>query len=203
MESDTTLNDSLNVLAKFALTHTGVIKKISRMMNYNDEPKIFTYITDYETNNNNCSHSSSGTSFNKKRALVKVLGEAIERYCLNHVDEENLIAASTSTLHTPYLDPFRIPSFSKNQLSKKSFRSFIFSKITEFRWVEGYSYTKQRRVLIPAQLIYTNYTPLFNEPYIRFPISTGAAAHSSFNKALYPGLSEIIERAAFMIHYLN
>lgn len=203
MDNNSKINDSLSVLSNFVLSHPRIIKKVSRMTNYNDEPKVFTYVAHYETNHKNDSRSSSGTSFNQKRALVKALGEAIERYCLNVVDGKNLTSANISELPIQYIDPFKIPSFSKNQLSKKEFERFIFSKNTKFKWVEGYSYTKQKKVLIPAQLVYTSYNLLPNEPYIRFPISTGAAAHTSFNQALYTGICEIVERDSFMIYYLN
>lgn len=203
MDNNSKLSDSLHALTDFALSHPKIIEKVSRMANYNDEPKIFTYIAYYKTNSKNNSHSSSGTSFNQKRALIKVLGEAIERYCLDGVDKKNLITASISKLSTPHVDPFKIPSFSKNQLSKKIFERFVFTKNTKFRWMEGYSCSEQKKMLIPAQLVYTNYTRLPNEPYIRFPISTGAAAHTSLNQALYTGICEIIERDSFMIHYLN
>ena len=203
MDKNSKSSDSLYALAGFALSHSKIVQKVSRIANYNDDPKVFTYVAYYKTRNKNNSHSSSGTSFNQKKALIKALGEAIERYCLDSVDKKNLITASVSELNTPHLDPFNIPSFSKNQLSKKSFKQFIFTKNTKFRWVQGYSDTGQKKVLIPAQLVYTSYTPLPNEPYIRFPISTGGAAHRSFNQALYTGICEIIERDSFMIHYLN
>ncbi|KKS97729.1 MAG: hypothetical protein UV73_C0005G0006 [Candidatus Gottesmanbacteria bacterium GW2011_GWA2_43_14] len=203
MEKNLKLNESLNILTRFALSHPKVIHKISRMANYNDEPKIYTYVAYYETGNNNNSNSSSGTSFNQRRALIKVLGEATERYCLNFVEEKNLITSNISMLKAPYLDPLKIPSFSKHQLLSKSFKRFVFNENTKFKWIEGYSLIEKKRVLIPAQLVFTYYTPLPNEPCIRFPISTGAASHTSFKKALYTGICEIVERDSFMIYYLN
>jgi len=197
------LNYSLEKLAKFALSHPKIIQNISRLVNYNDEPKIFTYVAHYSTNGKSVSDSSSGTSFNQKRALIKVLGEAFERYCLDTVDEKNLITASISELNDSYLDPLRIPTFSKNQLSKISFKQFVITRNTKFRWIKGYSYRENKITLIPAQLVFTNYKLLKYEPFIRFPVSTGGATHVSLESALYRGICESIERDSFMIYYLN
>ena len=41
------------------------------------------------------------------------------------------------------------------------------------------------------------------EPIIQLPISTGAAAGSSLEEALYRGICEVVERDAFMVTYLN
>lgn len=194
---------SLENLAKFTLDHPEIIKNISRLLTYNDEPKVFTYITYYATNGKSVSDSSSGTSLNQKRALVKAMGESIERYCLDTVDGKKLITASVSELQSAYVDPFSIPAFSKKQMSNKLFKQFTISRNTKFRWIEGYSYIGKKTVLLPAQLVFTNYKHLPNEPYIRFPVSTGGAAHTSFESALYRGICEVVERDSFMIYYLN
>ncbi len=194
---------SLEKLAKFTLSHPEIIKNISRLVTYNDEPKFFTYGAYYATSGKSVSNSSSGTSFNQKRALIKVIGEALERYCLDTVDEKKLITSSISELQADFVDPHTIPSFSKKQMSDKLFKQFAISQDTKFRWIEGYSFIKKKAILLPAQLVFTNYQLLPDEPYIRFPVSTGGAAHTSFESALYRGICEAVERDSFMIYYLN
>lgn len=194
---------SLEKLAKFTLSHPEIIKNISRMITYNDEPKVFTYIAYYETKEKSVTDSSSGTSFYQRRALIKTIGEAIERYCLDTEDDSKLTTAPVSELRSAYVDPISIPSFSKKQMSDKVFKQFKISHDTKFRWIEGYSYVEKKTILLPAQLVFTNYQLLPNEPFIRFPVSTGGAAYTSLESALYRGICEAIERDSFMLYYLN
>lgn len=196
------LDDALDKLAKFALSHKNIIEHISQSPVYNDEPKLFTYNSCYKAKDiGNSDHSASGVSFDKKRALIKVIGESIERYCLDNVEEKRLITAKIPELNSKFLNPFVIPSFSKEQLSKKMYQQFIVKDDSIFRWIDGIVETK--KILIPFQLISTNYRPLKHEPWIRYPISTGAAAGQSFNQAIYTAICECIERDAFMVSYLN
>ena len=147
------LNNSLEKLAKFALSHPKIIGNILRMSNYNDEPQVFTYSVQYPISGQNTQSFSSGTSFHQKRALIKALGEAIERYCLDTVDNDSLSTARIYDLHAPFLDPRSIPSFSKAQMAKNSYQQFLITPDSKFRWIEGYSYTEQTNVFIPAQVI--------------------------------------------------
>lgn len=197
------LDDALDKLAKFALSHKNIIEHITRSPLYNDEPKLFTYSAYYKATDNigNSDHTASGISFDKKRALIKVIGESIERYCLDNIEEKRLITAKISELNSNFLNPSDIPSFSKKQLSKKMYQQFVVKDDSIFRWIDGMF--EEEKILIPFQLISTNYRPLEHEPWIRYPISTGAAAGQSFNQAIYTAICECIERDAFMVSYLN
>ncbi len=146
---------------------------------------------------------ASGFSFNKKIALIRVLGEAIERYCLDHYAPKALFVGSSERLKFPHLDPLRIVVFSKKQLRKKSFEIFRINKNSKFKWVHGLSLTQKQERLIPVQLVAMNYARIKNEPLILFPISTGAAAGTSLQSAIYRGICEIVERDSFLISYLN
>jgi ribosomal protein S12 methylthiotransferase accessory factor len=52
-------------------------------------------------------------------------------------------------------------------------------------------------------LVYVPYIYGHNEPIIRLPITTGAAAGLNISDALYRGICEVVERDAFIIMYLN
>lgn len=184
-------------------TKKEILIDIYRCPLYNDEPKIFAYSAIYRPRYKNNTDIANGFSFTKKLALTKVLGELIERYCLDHYNPKPLLKSSKEKLSYPHLDPFCIVSFSKSQLKKKSFKEYLMDKTSRYVWVKGWSLTERKRKLIPKQLVAINYTKIKDEPIILAPISTGAAAGLSLNTALYRGICEVAERDAFLISYLN
>jgi ribosomal protein S12 methylthiotransferase accessory factor len=76
-----------------------------------------------------------------------------------------------------------------------------FSENTEIRWVEGYSLTQQRTVLVPTQLVYHG-GPADREPRFVFSNSNGCATGTCLEEAILFGILEVIERDALMLHWL-
>ena len=189
---------------------TGIIKRIYKTTNYNDEPKLFNYTAELCNtkifSEVNVDKYSSGCSLNQEEAIKKAFGEAIERYCLAVYKEDDFIKATYDKMGDRAIDLYSIVNFSENQLNsefKDNRYDFLkYNKFTEFNWVKGYSLIQQKEIYIPAQLVYVPYN-YNNEKLINFPISTGAALGTSLSFALYRGICEIIERDAFMIFYLN
>jgi len=189
-----------------------IIHSFHEVPRYNDEPKFFQYsVKLYNTSLLSDSKESvekftGGAAMDKEKALMKALGEAVERYCLAIYKENQFIKASIKELkelNNSFLDPFLISAFSKRQLSSKNFKIFNFNENTKFNWVKGYSLARNRQLLVPAQLIYVPYKYFKGEKVIRLPITTGAASGFSLNDAIYRGFCEVVERDAFMITYLN
>lgn len=197
------LSNAYRLLARFLTTHKNYVMDIRRLSLYNDEPKLFAYGAFYKTNSNDPENSASGVSFNKKKALVRVLGEIVERYCLDDLRNHDFIIRKLSDNNTSFLNPTELSPFSKQQLLKESYQKFVITRKSKFRWIKGYSCPEIKDVFIPAQLVFTSYRSLKEEPWIRYPISTGAAANVSVENALYNGICEIVERDGFMVHYLN
>lgn len=200
------LENSLERIARFVNDNKNFITKVYRIRNYNDEPKLFAYSASYKTKDNDPEAVASGVSlFNKNRALIRLLGETLERHCLDNFyeQEQKFITARISKLTKPLLAPLKIVSFSKKQLQSKSFQKFIIREDSKFKWIVGFSLFHKTKVLIPAQLVFTSYQNISGEPWIRMPISTGAASDTSLERAIYTGICEVVERDAFMISYLN
>lgn len=198
-----TLNDSLEKAAKFANTNKNFITNIYKSPLYNDEPKAFAYSGIYKSRYKRNTDVSCGFSFNKKVALMRVLGEGIERYCLEHYKPKIAFVGRIQDVKKDYLDPHIVTAFSNNQLAKSNFKRFKISDKSFFRWAKGFSLTRKKSIFIPAQLVSFNYAPMNNEPIVLLPISTGTAAGLSVDDAIYRAVCEIIERDAFMISYLN
>lgn len=194
--------DILERYAEFVNNSKDIILNIQKLPWYNDEPKIFSYLVTYKTKYRTDGNIASGFSFDKEMALIRVLGETAERYCLDNYSPRNVLTSSIKDIKFSHLDPLAIAAFSKNQLRKSSLKKYRVNKQTQFRWVKGISLSEDKTIFVPSQLITINNNKEENKLILN-PISTGAAAGLSLNNALYRGICEIIERDGFMISYLN
>lgn len=197
------LDNSLEKAAKFIYKSKNFITNISKSPFYNDEPKIFAYLGTYKSKNKQNIDVSCGFSFNRKVALMKVLGEGLERFCLERYKPKIVFIGSVQDIKIDHLDPSDICAFSKRQLKRRTFRKFRFNSKSIFKWTKGFSLMKEKSVLIPAQLVSFDYALTENEPTILSPLSTGAAAGLTLEDAIYRGICEVVERDSFMISYLN
>ncbi len=184
-----------------------IVKNFSKSPRYYDEPKLYQYSvqiadTRYKSDADRAAGYSGGASFDESKAIIKAVCEAVERYCLAIYKEKDLIRASYSKIKNRSIPLKNIISFSATQLKAKSLSSCKYTDKTNFFWANGKSIFDNKPVLIPAQLIFVPYN-FKKEKIIRLPISTGAASGTSFTGALLRGILEIIERDAFMIHYLS
>lgn len=197
------LSLSIEKGSRFINDNPKIIKEIFKVMSYNDEPKLYSYqvyFKDIYSNGENEDSSASGISFNKRRALMKVLGETIERYALGGNNNNKFIYNNFSELKA--LSKLAIHPEDLITFSNRNHYAYNLGK-KKLHWVEGKSLISSEKILIPAQLAYVPYLYQHSEPLIRFPISTGAAAGVTLNDSLYRGICEIVERDAFMIAYLN
>ncbi len=147
---------------------------------------------------------SRGISGDIQEALSKVFGELLERYPLSIYREKDLCRASISDLERGkrhFLDPFLASHASTWQ--KKRFPRRFFTRDSIFNFVEGYSLTKRRDALIPAQLVFFNYRATEGEPVLRESNTNGAGGMFTRDEAILSGLYELIQRDAFLLYWLT
>jgi len=199
----------LNLAWQLINPRIGIIRKLFRASTYDDEPRLFHYAaeicnTTIFSTGGIKEEIVGGTSINEERAKVKAIGEAIERYSLSIYLEEHLIKASYNELGSKQaINPFTVVGPSKNQRRQEKYARFLFKGYSQFNWVLSHSLFDDSERLVPAQLVYVPYICGHNEPIIRLPITTGAAAGLDISDALYRGICEVVERDAFIITYLN
>lgn len=192
-------------VSKFIFDHPNLVQRVRRIPNYNDEPQLYHFISQFIENDNLTTRelgSASGSSFEENRAYVKLLGETIERYALGVLNNRlvyktynELNAKKQVALNPNKFVPARFPGICAIDLSKYL--------TTKLHWVEGISLVTNQKIYVPAQLIFVPYLYQGSEPVIQTPISTGAAAGETIYDAIYRGICEVIERDSFMIHYYN
>lgn len=172
--------------------------KFYKNLRYNDEPQLFQYTAISKGN-----VWGGGMSFDRNKAKNKAIGESIERYCLEKYDKNSFVYSSANSLKDDFLNLNSITSVSREQKKNPNCNGFIITKNSKLNWIIGRSLLNNKKVLIPAQLIYVPYLYEKHEPILRLPITTGAALGTDLYSALIRGMFEVIERDSFMIFYLN
>jgi ribosomal protein S12 methylthiotransferase accessory factor len=182
-----------------------VIKSIRRLPSYNDEPKLHQYVVEFISAHPSIGKGSDvayGTAFEKNRALLKALCEAIERRCISGTFNDQMLVGSAIELgrRTIALDTLRY--FNPLQFSGLTGKAFNLGLRTRLQWIKAQAIDSKRTVLIPAQLVYlSNFKK--KEAIIRFPDSTGAACGESWGAAVCRGILEVFERDAYMCWFFT
>jgi len=146
----------------------------------------------------------AGCSLNYEEAAKKTIAECFERYSLTIYDNNKFIYGSWTELKSKgALNPRLFSGFSQNQMQKENYAKHRLDDNSKFMWTEAKSIFDKKKYLAPAQLIYLGYKSEKEEPVIRQTTTSGAAAGSSYDMALYNALCEAVERDSFVIHWLN
>lgn len=189
------------------LLKKGIVKRVIKTERiYCDEPKVMQYKAEI-SNPKDFSDGfmsltmGAGVDFEGEPALMKAIGEGLERFCLCVYKENCFIVSPYKKISGKAVNPLSFSGISP--LLREVDNSLKISEDSPFRWVKMESLLEKRKKYVPAQLIYLGYKRLFKEPLIRQQISTGAAAAPSVEEAIYGGICELIERDAFTIMWLN
>jgi len=210
LEKERDIHSSLINLSPIVDPNFGFLTSIRRVRQHYDEPKFWHYSakvnSKFSKNDGGPFNTqSSGISiFSEKTALLKCLGESIERYC-NFVYLKGKVSfeGPFSLVKAKAIKPERFTGYSPHQLQNKRFKQFVVDSNSIFTWTSCKSLLDEQKILVPCQLIYLSYYRGKTEPILYPPISTGTAGGSSLSAAIVRGVHEVVERDAFMIYYLN
>lgn len=145
----------------------------------------------------------AGTGLDAERAQLVSIAEALERYSVAAWGDEDFITASESELSAEFVSPMRWPRCSAQELSSKTSQLRRYDPTVPIRWVRAWSLTRKAEVLVPAIAVYLHMPYISDsERFIR-GITTGAAVHSTLEKATLSGLLEVIERDAVSLVWLQ
>ncbi len=203
-----TLADALQAAKRLISKRTGIISKVEFDDLAPDEPSVYfarsTPANSLALNGMESLNYGDAASIDPKRAIMKAVGESIERYCPAHFNYEDFLLAAYNDLDDEAVHPSDFALFSEKQYAEPDFPFSQLTESTPLRWVLAYSITHDRPVLVPASFVYIPYRfdPLY-EPITHTPISTGLACGSNLASAIYKAILEVIERDAFMIMWQN
>ncbi|WP_433624111.1 YcaO-like family protein [Halomicrococcus sp. NG-SE-24] len=130
---------------------------------------------------------AAGVAADWDAALMKALGEALERYCAGVYRESEFGVAPASALDDA------VPP-----------REFVRPEgwpaaATECAWVPGRNLATGEPVTLPAEFV--QFPP--TEPRFKPPITTGLGLGNSTTEALLSGLYEVVERDATMLSWYS
>jgi ribosomal protein S12 methylthiotransferase accessory factor len=148
-------------------------------------------------------NNGDAASVDPDRAVLKALGESVERYCSALYDERELRLAAYDEVPDAAAPPESFALFSEGQHRTPGFPIAPFTRETRVCWVRGHSLVHDRPTWVPAAFVYVPYRCAPGEAPIRDFISTGLAAGPTLASAAYRAIAEAVERDAFMIVWQN
>lgn len=147
-----------------------------------------------------------GFGLHRNEALVKLLGEAVERYSghafvagrprVRVASHAELAAAGETALTAMDFGWFR-----DCQLAVPGFPFQRFSPDAPMGWVEVSSLADGGKTLVPAQLFLLGYLPGADEPWLQTAVTTGTAVHPHPGRALQSALEELVQVDAAIGHW--
>ena len=203
-----TLADALQAAKRLISKRTGIISTVEFDNLAAHEPSVYfarsNPANSLALNGMKTLNYGDATSVDPKRAIMKAVGESVERYCPAHFKYEDFVSSVYSDLDCEAVHPEDFALFSEKQYAEPDFPFSRLTASTPLRWTSAYSISHDRPILIPASFVYIPYQfdPL-HEPRSHNPISTGLACGSNLAPAIYKAILEVIERDAFMIMWQN
>lgn len=147
---------------------------------------------------------AAGYDLNWDSACVKAFAEFLERHASINYGSQKFVLGSWNHLKKDgAVSPQRFSCFSKQQLNLPEYAENRISEESAFSWAKCRTLIGEKKCLVPAQLVYSGYKRLPGESLIRQNTSSGAAAGTSWDMAVYNGIAELFERDAFLVHWLN
>jgi len=200
--------DALAKAERLVSPYTGIISKVELEDLYPSEPPVFfarsTPSSTQALGGNPIANYGDAVSIEPERAMMKAMGESLERYSPAFHNQKDWLFSSWNDLKKPAVDPDDMALFSKKQYALPDFSFQPFTRHSATHWVNAFSLTAGKDKWAPASFIYLPY--FFNreiEPKTHNPISTGLACGSCHAMAIQKGILEILERDAFMITWKN
>jgi ribosomal protein S12 methylthiotransferase accessory factor len=144
-----------------------------------------------------------GTALTAEQATLPSLAEGLERYCTSVFSAEQFVTASAEELGRAALDLATIPACSSKELAHPRCPLTSPDKKSPIRWVQAVSLLDGKLTYIPAVMVYLHAGYASPGERIWIPITTGCAAHVSYERALLAAILEVIERDALSILWLH
>lgn len=138
----------------------------------------------------------AGTTY--AEALIKTLGETVERYS-HFAALAGGLPVSVASIHmlrttgVPAMLPNTSELYSVQQLARPDFPFVALGDDDEIGWVQATSLITGETVAVPAQQALVGYARAAGEPPFTAGVTTGSAAHTNRESALRNALLEIVQ----------
>lgn len=206
----------LDQLSELVSPLGGMISRVERLTSNPGEPalsvayaktgdlaNIFDYVRMSTSGGTAGEMDGTGSDMGPESASISALAEALERYSSAVYRPEQFIWATGRELGAEALDLDLIPRCSENELAHPKCLLRLPDKLAPIRWVRGVSLMTRKPVWIPAVMVYHYFPHMSLGERFWFPISTGCAAHTTYEQALVSGICEVVERDAISLLWLQ
>jgi thiazole/oxazole-forming peptide maturase SagD family component len=155
------------------------------------------------------SYHIGGVGLSLREALMRTLGETVERYAQLTADVFGLHSIAFSSYNNlkqngyDVLSPEHLFFFDQRQFDRPGFPFSPFDRDAVFGWIEGRSINNGSSCWIPAQLILVGYRAQrdLGEPRILAGVTTGTAVHRSNDRALLNAILELVQIDSAVGHW--
>ena len=156
-----------------------------------------------ETDGRSVERYGFGHAMSLDHSCSSAVGELLERHCMSVYRNRDLREGTRADMGVRALNPASLNGFLPWQKTP-DFRGGC-GPDARFRWARGVELLSGSSAWIPAQLAFWNYARdlTCGEPRIVETNTNGCGGGFTFEEAAVSGLLELIERDAFLIHWLN
>lgn len=145
----------------------------------------------------------AGTGLNGERSRLIAIAEALERYSTCSWSDDDFVMSAEDDLEVEAVSPARWPQCSADELAKEGSTLLPYDSSVPIRWSRAWSLTRNCEVLVPAISVYLHMPYESSAERFTRGITTGAAVHSDIRTAVLNGLSEVVERDAIALVWLQ
>lgn len=184
---------------KAALSRGGFLSARTGMMNriWHDPAASFAAASASLLSFASGSEVTAGRSHSYAQSDLTAMLEGLERYCGQEPrGKKTVCSGSYRSLAEQALDPVQAGLYDRKQYELPDFPFEPFDPDAELDWVWGYSFMRQRPILVPLYLAY--YSGYLGGGFA-MEGSNGCALGGSLEEAILHGLFEVAERDAFLI----
>lgn len=147
--------------------------------------------------------TGAGASPDPTVSRLRAVAEALERYASCLRDDRQLLRASARELGDEALDLDTVARLSREELAHPRAPIRAPDPAAPIGWVRGVRLNDGQLAWVPAAMVYQLSDPYAGAERFWVPISTGCAAHTSYEAALVGALCEAAERDATAVTWLQ
>lgn len=168
----------------------------------NNITKIFPHVTQPDgTDALNAALGGAGADISPDWAWLRAVMEGAERYATMAYKQEEFKIATANELGSEAIDLDTVPRCSEKEYSDPSCPLRPASKSEKIRWVKGLCMHTLTPRWVPAVMTHLYLKTAPAEQFWQM-ITTGVAAHVSFESAMLSAINEMIERDAIAMTWL-
>jgi ribosomal protein S12 methylthiotransferase accessory factor len=184
-------------MTRYVNGQTGMVRAMKK-----HTQNVFANVCAYiRTSGRDTDETGFGRTLNYEASQVAAIAEALERYGgMRPRGKRTVVHASYRELGQDALDPVTLGLHTAEQYARPHFPFAPYQPDAAYNWVWGYSFQRQRPLLVPECCAYYGLRrqPGAERSFV-YEISNGCALGGCLEEAILYGMLEVAERDAFLL----